>query len=160
MQRIGTSNGQRRPSDLKHVSLEMPSSSVSLRRRLLAPFLSPFLDGERFVADVINYIAGGSPSVCAALFQPKNFIGVAPWHGGANGSNGKVGRSRSPASGRRGGGKNPALADDRQPGEMTRSRLLCLGWSCADLFPMQTWCRRDLRGLGTRLRVLAAKFAS
>ena len=32
--------------------------SVSLSRRLLAPFLSPFLDGERFVADVINYIAG------------------------------------------------------------------------------------------------------
>ena len=47
-----------RPSDLKHVSLEMPSSSVSLRRRLLAPFLSPFLDGKGFVANVINYIAG------------------------------------------------------------------------------------------------------
>jgi hypothetical protein len=42
---------------------------------------------------------------------------------------------------------------------MTRSRLLCLGWSCADLSPMQTRCRRDLRGLGTRLRVLAAEFA-
>jgi hypothetical protein len=36
---------------------------------------------------------------------------------------------------------------------MTRSRLLCLGWSCADLSPMPTWCRSDLPS------VLAAEIA-
>ena len=48
-------NGQ--SSDLKHVSQEKSSSSVSLSG-LLAPFLSPFLDGKGSVADVINYVAG------------------------------------------------------------------------------------------------------
>src|ERR1700730_13453383 len=64
-----------------------------------------------------------------------------------------------PGVGRRGRGKQPGACTLRTCGKMTRRRLLCLGWSCADLSPMQTRCRRDLRGLGTRLRVLAAEFA-
>ena len=34
------------------------NSQSPTRRRLLAPFLSPFLVGKTFVADVINYVAG------------------------------------------------------------------------------------------------------
>jgi hypothetical protein len=37
---------------------KQPVLAALMSRRLLAPFLGPFLHGKRFVADVINYVAG------------------------------------------------------------------------------------------------------